>query len=274
MAHYCIGDVQGCFSELMALLEHIKFDEQQDTLWFTGDLVNRGPQSLETLRFVKALGKKAITVLGNHDLHLLAVVYGKAKMHAADTLTPILAAADCEQLCDWLRHQPMLYHDAQLGYTLVHAGLPPQWDLEHALRYAHEVELVLQGDCFKDFLAEMYGNEPNCWSDALTGYPRLRVITNYLTRLRFCDAAGALELATKTESHLGPAGYFPWFSIPDRQTKFLNILFGHWAALKGHTNHLNVHALDTGCIWGNCLTAMRLEDGQRFSVACSNQMSI
>lgn len=274
MSHYCIGDVQGCFSELTALLTKINFDPKHDTLWFTGDLVNRGPQSLEVLRYVKSLGDRALTVLGNHDLHLLAVVSGKAKVKSQDTFDDILNAPDCNELCDWLRQQPLLHHDAKLGYALVHAGLPPQWNLEKALQCAHEVESVLRSDKYADFFAHMYGNEPNRWDEKLTGNDRLRIITNYLTRLRFCDAKGTLELITKSESHTPPHGYLPWFKIPQRKTKILNILFGHWAALGGHTDEAHVYALDTGCVWGNCLSALRLEDGQRFSVHCTPYQSI
>lgn len=267
MAHYCIGDIQGCFSELMSLLEQIKFDPQQDVLWFTGDLVNRGPQSLEVLRFVKSLGKQAITVLGNHDLHLLAVANGKATTKPFDTLDSILQADDCEELCHWLRQQPLIHH--QFGYTLVHAGLPPQWDLIQALQYAREVETILRHEeQYQDFLAHMYGNEPSCWDEALTGNDRFRVITNYLTRLRFCSSNGAIELVMKGEANTSLPGYLPWFKIPHRKTQNLNILFGHWAALKGQVDEPGVFALDTGCIWGNCLSAMRLEDGQRFSTDC------
>jgi bis(5'-nucleosyl)-tetraphosphatase (symmetrical) len=268
MATYCIGDVQGCFVELQSLLTHIQFNPKQDTLWFTGDLVNRGPQSLEVLRFIKSLDK-TVVVLGNHDLHLLAIVYGCVKQKPHDTLQDILVAPDRKELCDWLRQQPLLHHDAQIGFTLVHAGLPPQWDLQKAMHCAKEVEHVLRGDNYLEFLKHLYGNEPDRWDENLTSWERLRVITNYFTRLRFCKGDGTLELATKGKLHTPPAGYLPWFKIANRQSKDLKILFGHWAALEGKTDELNVYALDTGCVWGNCLSAMRLEDGKRFSVRCS-----
>lgn len=274
MSHYCIGDVQGCFTELNALLAKINFHPKQDTLWFTGDLINRGPQSLEVLRFVKSLGKNAVTVLGNHDLHLLAIVYGNAKTKPQDTLDDILNASDRDELCHWLLQQPLIHHDANLNYSLVHAGLPPQWNLQTALRCAQEVETVLRSKQAAEFFANMYSNEPNCWNENLTGWDRVRLITNYLTRLRFCDANGTLELTHKGEAHTPPANYLPWFKQPHRQNQDLRILFGHWAALGGHTDEPNAIALDTGCVWGNCLSAIRLEDGQRFSVSCQPYQTI
>lgn len=270
MATYCIGDVQGCFVELKNLLATINFDPQSDTLWFTGDLVNRGPDSLQVLRFIKALGDRAITVLGNHDLHFLALAANpKSEIHSQyDTLDELLAAPDCADLCAWLRQQPLLHHDASVGFTMVHAGLPPQWDLVKAQRCAQEVEQVLRSDRYIEFFTHLYGNQPNCWNEDLTGWDRLRVITNYFTRLRFCTMEGVLELNTKGESHKPPAGYLPWFKISHRLNQDLKIVFGHWAALEGKTDTPNVYALDTGCAWGRCLSAMRLEDLKWFSVKC------
>lgn len=268
MSTYCIGDVQGCFDELQSLLQKIKFNPQIDRLWFTGDLVNRGPKSLDVLRFVKGLGEHAIVVLGNHDLHLLAVAYGHVKSHQQDTLQEILQAPDSKELCDWLRQQPLLHHDAKLGFTLIHAGLPPQWDVSKAQRCANEVENVLRGDHYQEFFAHLYGDEPSCWNENLSGFDRLRIITNYFTRLRFCKPDGTLELQTKGESHNPPPEFLPWFKIPNRKSKNLKILFGHWAALNGKTDEPNVYALDTGCAWGNCLTAMCLETGERFNIQC------
>ncbi len=274
MPNYSIGDIQGCFIALNKLLTKIQFNPANDTLWFTGDLVNRGPQSLEVLRFIKSLGKQAIVVLGNHDLHLLAVSKKYAPYKKQDTLAEILMAPDCLELCDWLRQQPLLYHDVQLGYTMVHAGLAPQWDLTKALRCANEVQTILRSDRYPEFLAHMYGDEPHCWQDELTGWPRLRLITNYFTRMRFCKLDGTLDLDKKGSAGNPPADFLPWFKIPNRAHKDLKIIFGHWAALNGKTDEPNIFALDTGCAWGNCLTAMRLEDGKRFTVACAEKKSM
>lgn len=264
MANYVIGDVQGCFSALEKLLDKIQFNATQDTLWFTGDLVNRGPESLKTLRFIKNLGPRHRIVLGNHDLHLLAVAYDAHSGWEEDTLDEILAAEDREELIDWLRHQPLLHHAE--GFTMVHAGLAPSWNLETAQRLAREVEIILQSDQAQVFFQAMYGNTPSAWEENLTGMDRLRCITNFFTRVRFCHSDGSLELTSKGE--MESTGLIPWFQFPDRKNSELKILFGHWAALGGVTNTPNVFALDTGCIWGFCLTAMRLEDGVRFSVGC------
>lgn len=268
MATYAIGDIQGCFDEFLGLLNKIEFNPSHDSLWLTGDLVNRGPKSLEVLRFVKTL-KNCHIVLGNHDLHLLSVVYAGAKLDPEDTLEAVLNAPDREELCTWLRHRVLLHHDSTLGYTLIHAGLPPQWDLSKAIKCAQEVQIVLQGNYYVEFFKHMYGDTPRQWNDNLLGWDRLRVITNCLTRLRFCDIKGNLELATKEKSILHE-GYFPWFKLANRRSKGLNILFGHWAALDGQTNEPNVYALDTGCVWGRCLTALRLEDKVRFSINCAD----
>lgn len=267
MATYIIGDVQGCFDPFIRLLEKINFNSNQDQLWLTGDLVNRGPASLEVLRFVKSL-KYSQVVLGNHDLHFLSVLYDKASLDSQDTLDSILNAPDKEELGTWLRHRPLLHHDERFGVVLVHAGLPPQWDLNKAIQCAHELETVLRSESHLNFFGHMYGDMPNQWNDTLKGWDRLRVISNCLTRLRFCDAKGALDLKAKGKT--APKGYFPWFKVPNRRSKGLKILFGHWAALAGKTDDPNIIALDTGCVWGNCLTAMRLEDGKRFTLDCAN----
>lgn len=269
MSTFAIGDIQGCFEELQKLLKKINFDPARDTVWFTGDLVNRGPKSLDVLRFIKSLGKRAVVILGNHDLHLLAIFYSNASPSKEDTLQEILQAPDCLELCDWLRQQPLLHHDAQLGFTMVHAGLPPQWDLTKAQQCANEVENILRGNHCQEFFNNLYGDEPSCWNENLTGWDRLRVITNYFTRLRFCKADGTLELQTKGELHITPPDFFPWFKLPNRLNKNLKIIFGHWAALGGKTAEANVFALDTGCVWGECLTAMCLETGEQFSVQCA-----
>lgn len=267
MSTYAIGDVQGCFNALEALLNKIQFNPNQDTLWFTGDLVNRGPQSLETLRFVKNVGTKHKIVLGNHDLHLLAVAEGAHPGSASDTLTPILTAPDREELLHWLCQQSLLHHDDTINFTMVHAGLAASWDLPTAKKLAHEVETVLRSEKKSAFLRNMYGNQPDQWDDSLTGFDRLRCITNYFTRARFCYPDGRLELRNKGKvEHANDL--IPWFNVPHRETQNIKILFGHWAALEGITNTPNTYALDTGCVWGNALTAMRLEDEARFSMLC------
>lgn len=267
MATYAIGDVQGCFRTLELLLEKIHFDPEHDKLWFTGDLVNRGPQSLATLRFIKNLKTQQHIVLGNHDLHLLAVAHGAHAGMPDDTLNDILNAPDREELLTWLQQQPLIHHDADLGYTLVHAGLAAQWDLEMAMSLAAEVTTILQSTKAFDFFQQMYGNTPNQWQDNLLGWDRLRCITNYLTRIRFCSADGAMELATKDTVITNNSNLVPWFKVPRRRNADLKIIFGHWAALGGTTQTKNTYALDTGCVWGFRLTAMRLEDEERFSVA-------
>ena len=257
MAIYALGDIQGCYDDLMRLLERIQFDPAQDTLWFAGDLVNRGPDSLSTLRFVKQLGNRAITVLGNHDLHLLAIAEG-IKQNKDVSLQTILNASDRDELLDWLRQQPVLHHDKQLAITLVHAGLPPQWDIEMALQAAHELESVLRSDQYHVFLQDMYGDEPDLWSEDLHGQARLRYICNCFTRLRFVDSEGRYEMQAKGSPEHPPAGLRPWYSVPERKTKSDTLLFGHWSTL-GAYHQENVYALDTGCVWGGHLSALRLD---------------
>lgn len=268
MATYAIGDVQGCFNELTKLLAKIQFQQEHDVLWFTGDLVNRGPHSLEVLRFVKSLGDRQKTVLGNHDLHLLAVAYGVAKPRHGDTLDAILTAPDREELIEWLRHQPLLHDDEAYGFVMTHAGLAPAWNLQKARLLAQEVETVLRGNQPEFFLANMYGSQPNEWDEQLAGVDRLRCIVNYLTRMRFCYSNGQLNLSYKGEVSGKPDDLVPWFEVKARVNADLKIIFGHWAALNGKTNMPNIYPLDTGCVWGNCLTAMRLEDEVRVSVKC------
>lgn len=264
MATWAIGDVQGCFDELLALLERIDYAPKRDRLWFCGDLVNRGPKSLETLRFVKSLGEHAVTVLGNHDLHLLAVWHHTEKKKKSDTLDAILAAPDAGHLLAWLQRRPLAHYDETLGYFLCHAGLPPSWDLDLALCCAGEVERVLRGDA-SAFFAQMYGNEPALWDERLHGQERLRYITNAYTRMRFIDGEGRLDLKCKSAPGEQPAHLMPWFEHPKRHAKHLDIVFGHWAALLGQAGTPRVHALDTGCIWGHALTALCLESGERVS---------
>ncbi len=271
MPIYAIGDIQGCFVEFEKLLNKIEFNPQQDTLWFTGDLVNRGPQSLDVLRFVKGLGNKHVSVLGNHDLHLLAVAYGVQSLHRGDTLDAILNAKDKDELIDWLRHCPLLHYDKTTQCVITHAGLAPAWTLTQARALAHEVETVLRGSTPEFFFKQMYGNHPDHWDDHLSGVDRLRIIINYLTRMRFCYADGRLDLSYKGEIAGKPEELIPWFDLPNRMNANEKIIFGHWAALGGKVNAPNVYALDTGCVWGNCLTAMRIEDKQCFSVKCGTE---
>jgi bis(5'-nucleosyl)-tetraphosphatase (symmetrical) len=272
MAVYAIGDIQGCFDELECLLSVIEFDAGRDMLWITGDLVNRGPKSLQVVRFVKNLGDRAVTVLGNHDLHLLAVMQGHEQYHFRDTFDDVLSAPDRAEIADWLRRRPLLHHDARLGITLIHAGLPPQWDLSQAMACAAEVETVLCGADYSAYLEQMYGNEPGCWSENLTGQDRLRFITNCFTRLRFCDAQGHLALEEKGPPGSAPAPYLPWFAVPGRRSADLNIVFGHWSTL-GPRNDRGIYPLDTGCLWGGSLTALRLDSKpvKWFSVNCSGR---
>jgi len=269
MSTYAIGDVQGCLEPLQSLLEKISFKPKKDRLWFTGDLINRGPDSLETLRFVKGLGDSAITVLGNHDLHFLAVAKGFVDVKSGDTLDDILNAPDLKKLAKWLRHQPLFHHDKQLGFSMIHAGLPPQWDFKLTKKCAREVENILQSKGHKTFLENMYGNLPDLWSDKLKGMDRYRFITNAFTRLRYCDPQGRLCLKAKSSLNRQDPDLIPWFDFKNRASKKMNILFGHWSAL-GLYQEKRIHALDTGCLWGGKLTAFRLEDEKIFSIKCKS----
>ena len=270
MSIYAIGDIQGCYTELQQLLQQIHFDPVQDKLWLVGDLVNRGPDSLQVLRLIKSLGDSAITVLGNHDLHLLAVAAGVAELHRSDTLDEVLNAPDRDELLTWLRQQRLLY--AQDGYLLVHAGLLPQWSIKQASSLAHEVECALRGDEYATFLAKMYGNTPNHWDDNFSGYKRLRVITNAFTRMRICTPQGEMEFKFKGEVASVPEGYLPWFEMPKRKSREATVIFGHWSAL-GLKVEPRVIALDTGCLWGGPMTAIRLDDRQLFQVMCTNPVA-
>jgi bis(5'-nucleosyl)-tetraphosphatase (symmetrical) len=261
MATYAIGDIQGCYSTLRRLLDRIDFDPLCDRLWLVGDLVNRGPKSLAVLRFVKSLGARAVTVLGNHDLHLLVVAAGHVRPHRGDTLQAILKAPDREELLDWLRHRKMMH--AAGHHAMVHAGVLPQWSIAKAMRLAHEVEAALRRDDYREFLRHLYGNKPDRWRDDLSGYDRLRVITNVLTRLRLCTADGRMEFTHKGAPTDLPRGYRPWFEAPRRRNRATTIVFGHWAALGLYLDS-NVACLDTGCVWGRTLTAFRLKDRQLF----------
>ena len=273
MAVYAIGDIQGCYDELQSLLELIHFNPQHDQLWFAGDLVNRGPKSLETLRFIKDLGDRAACVLGNHDLHLIATAYGYPLDNDDHTLDAILSAPDRDELIDWLRQQPLLHHDDVLGYTMIHAGLPPQWDLALAQQCAHEVETMLRGNNIGNFIEHMYGNKPRHWSADLSGWKRLRFTVNCLTRLRFCDEQGRLQLKYKGPPGSQPPQYHPWFELPERKSRDLNIVFGHWSTL-GKRNDTGIFPLDTACLWGGELTALRIDTTpQWFRLPCTGHQA-
>lgn len=271
MPHYAIGDIQGCYSELHDLLTLINFSEQDDTLWLTGDLVNRGPKSLQTLRFISSL-KNCVCVLGNHDLHCLSLYYAQHKHKKQDTLSELLAAKDAPDLMDWLRHQPLIHDDAKLNCLMVHAGIPPGWTRQQALVYSAEVEAWLQADNFITLLAHFYGNKPRRWRDTLQGIERARYIINALTRMRFCDPEGRLELGEKGGIDNASANLIPWFTHPQRKPIDRRIVFGHWAALEGCCPTKNIEALDTGCVWGHALTAYCLETQERFSVPSRKAM--
>lgn len=262
---FAIGDLQGCSGQLDLLLDRIDAEESQARLVFVGDLVNRGPDSLGCLRKVRTMGNRARVVLGNHDLHLLAVASGVRPPGRSDTLSELLAANDCDELLDWLRQQPLaLVADDHL---IVHAGVLPQWTTEQTLELAEEVSAVLRGPDWMNFLAKMYGNEPVRWRDDLRGTDRLRCIVNALTRLRFCTTQGAMEFDTKEGPGQPPSGYLPWFDVPERQTRDIPIVFGHWSTL-GLTIKPNVIGLDTGCVWGGKLSALRLSDRKLLQVDC------
>jgi len=257
MAIYAIGDLQGCYDSLLRLLEKINFNRNKDMLWFAGDLVNRGPDSLSTLRFVKSLGDRAITVLGNHDLHLLAIA-AEHKSTNDSRLSDILNANDGEELLHWLRMQPLLHHDKEINYTLVHAGIYPGWNLKQAQQHAHELETVLRSDNFLDFIFNMYGNLPDKWHADLKGWERLRFICNCFTRMRFCEEDNRLNLISNGAPGSIPENTLPWFEVPGRKTLNDKILFGHWSTL-GRIAVKNIFALDTGCVWGGQLTTLRID---------------
>ncbi|MBN9230334.1 MAG: bis(5'-nucleosyl)-tetraphosphatase (symmetrical) [Legionella sp. 40-6] len=267
MADYAIGDIQGCYDPLMRLLDKIEFNDTCDRLWFVGDLVNRGPQSLAVLRFVRSLPITPRVTLGNHDLHLLGLLFADEPWQGSDdTVQDIVDAADGEELGHWLRQQSILHYCPELNVAMCHAGIAPQWDLQQAIGLANELQAVLSGEHYVEYLSHMYGNEPSFWSDSLVGMSRLRVITNYFTRMRFCDANGHLNLEFKGTLNDAPAHLYPWYQVPGRKEITADIVFGHWAALKGFCPHPRIHAIDTGCLWGGYLTALRLQDKQRFAV--------
>jgi len=267
MSTYAIGDLQGCYHALQDMLEHISFNPEADKLWLVGDLINRGSGSLEVLRWVYQHRSNVVVVLGNHDLHALVVAEGFVAAHRSDTLQALLAAPDCDELLTWLRYQSMVHYEH--GYLMVHAGLLPQWSVKQALKLGAEVETALRSDDYRNFLVKMYGNQPAKWSAKLEGMDRLRVITNAMTRLRICSSKGEMEFKFKGELEDIPDDYMPWFEVPNRKTKDDTIIFGHWSAL-GLQQRPNLFALDTGCLWGGKLTALRLEGRQVFQVACNS----
>jgi bis(5'-nucleosyl)-tetraphosphatase (symmetrical) len=263
MSHYVIGDIQGCYAEFAQLLDMIAFDPSRDRVWLVGDLVNRGPDSLSVLRRVKSLGTAATTVLGNHDLHLLIVAAGHRAPHRRDTLSPVLEAPDRDELLDWLRRRPLVVLEGDL--LLVHAGLLPSWTPAEAVMLSREVETVLASSAYDDFLHELYGDEPARWDPGLTGNDRLRVIVNACTRLRFCSAEDVMELKEKRGPEHSPPGFAPWFAHPERKSAGVTVLCGHWSTLE-LAFAPNMMMLDSGCVWGGTLTAVRLDDARVFQV--------
>lgn len=264
MSTYVVGDVQGCFDELQLLLQQCGFDPERDRVWLVGDLVNRGPKSLEVLRWAMNLGDACVCVLGNHDLHLLAVAYAGARLNKADTLNAILDAPDRETLLDWLRTRPLFHREGR--WAMVHAGLWPQWTLQQAQALADEVAAVLRSTDFKQFFLDMYGNRPDTWSDQLGGIERMRFVVNVMTRMRLITSERRLEYKYKAKLEDAPAGTSAWFDVPPAEPRDAAILFGHWSALGLRVGN-DVIALDTGCVWGDTLTAYRLEDGALFQQA-------
>lgn len=268
MATYAIGDIQGCYDPLRRLLDYISFDAVRDRLWFVGDLVNRGPKSLEVLRYVRGLGDAAVVVLGNHDLHLVMQAEGFGKPNAEDTFDAILAASDCDELMAWLRARPLFHVEGSLA--MVHAGLLPGWSVAKAQAVADEAHAALIAPNYRDFLANMWGSEPAAWSDELTGWDRLRVVVNAMTRMRYCRPDGAMEFrapGAKSPPEQGPPGCLPWYAVPGRASADHTILCGHWSAL-GYRQENGIIALDSGCLWGGSLTAVRLEDRRAFQLPC------
>lgn len=265
MTTYAIGDLQGCHTQLLVLLDKIELVSPNAQLIFVGDIVNRGPKSLATLRQVRALKHRARIVLGNHDLNLLAVASGLRKPHNSDTLDDILAADDRDELITWLRHQPLALE--QDGYLFVHAGVLPQWNVQQTLTLSREVESALQSPDWMEFLKQMYGNTPARWDDALQGAERLRCIVNALTRIRFCHPDDSMDFKTVEGTDKPPPGLVPWFDLPHRKTEDTTVVFGHWSTL-GLTLRPDVIGLDTGCVWGGKLTAINLQDRTIIQVDC------
>ena len=272
MSTYAIGDIQGCYKPLRKLLKKAQFSPARDKLWCVGDLVNRGPRSLDTLRFLYDMDDATEIVLGNHDLHFLAISEGCVSHRTKDSFAKLLHAPDCKQLSDWLRNKRLAHYaciDTEHGlenFLMVHAGVAPSWSLQKTLNLAAEVEYALKDKTYPEFFKSMYGDKPIRWYDKLHGQDRLRTITNYLTRVRFCDDIGSLRLNIKEGLCAAPSGFKPWYHY-EKITPKATILFGHWASLEGHTGREHVYALDTGYVWGRSLTMMRLEDKQLYSIS-------
>lgn len=275
MSRYAVGDLQGCLDPLKTLLDQVNFDPSADQLWLVGDLINRGPQSLDTLRFIYSLRQSCRVVLGNHDLSLLALKHGVsspkvlAKGKQDPDLVEIVAAADADQLCDWLIQQPLVIRDEAEDYLMVHAGIPWFWSSDTALALSKEVQAVLRSAKAIDFFKAMYGNKPKCWRNDLTGYPRLRTITNYFTRMRCLEHDGSLDMGFKAAPEDAPAHLNPWYSQTPTNPRKETIIFGHWAALNGNTNKQNAIGLDTGCVWGNCMTLFDMDNKTYYRAECS-----
>lgn len=269
MTIYAVGDIQGCFDALECVLDKVCFNPDKDQLWCAGDLVNRGPKSLKTLRFIKSLGDSAKVVLGNHDLHLLAVAYGGHSLKPKDNLQAILEAKDSEELLLWLKDQPLMLRAE--GYTMVHAGICPNWSVKQAEQLADEVHQCLSQGDYIEYFTHMYGNKPDTWRDDLTGIDRLRIITNYFTRIRYCKENGELNLKDKRapDTYANDFAYSPWYEFLNPKWQQEKIIMGHWASIKGNCPADNIYALDTGCVWGGELTLMRLGDNQLFQCECS-----
>ncbi|SFR82076.1 Bis(5'nucleosyl)-tetraphosphatase, ApaH [Marinobacter daqiaonensis] len=266
MTDYAIGDIQGCYERLMDVLDKVDFSPSRDRLWVAGDIINRGPSSLESLRYVRNLGSSAVVVLGNHDLHLLAVALGGHGLKKKDTLRDILEAPDHRDLLAWLLQQNICVHDPQRNFAMAHAGLPHIWEVDKAMGLARELEAVLRGPEVATFFRQMYGNEPSCWRDDLVGMERWRMITNYFTRMRFIAEDGTLELTAKESADDAPDGYAPWFS--HERPDDVRVIFGHWAALEGDTGSERYIGLDTGCVWGGKLTVMNLDTDEKIHCDC------
>jgi bis(5'-nucleosyl)-tetraphosphatase (symmetrical) len=267
MTDYAIGDIQGCYERLQDVLAMADFSPSRDRLWVAGDLINRGPSSLESLRYVESLGSSAVVVLGNHDLHLLAVALGGHALKNKDTLSDIFEAPDHQHLLNWLCQQNLVVHDPDRNFVMVHAGLPHIWSISQASGYAREVEAAISGPDAARFFTGMYGNKPACWDENLQGMDRLRVIANYFTRMRFIAGDGTLEFDAKESAEEAPDGFSPWFRF--QRPDDVRVIFGHWAALDGKTESDRFIGLDTGCVWGGKLTMMNLDSGEQIHCDCS-----
>jgi len=270
MSTYAIGDLQGCYDDFCRLLDLLRFDPAQDRLLLAGDLVNRGPQSQACLRYAREQAQRTTAVLGNHDIHLLACAEDPSRLKPGDTVAEVLDAPDASELLAWLAAQPLAVHEPRTDTLMVHAGLPPQWTVEDTLRLAAEASSVLGGTRRREFMAHLYGDQPRRWSDDLSGWERTRFIVNCLTRMRYCTAEGDLAMKPKGAPGTQPEGLMPWFAVPGRRSAGQRIVFGHWSTLgRVHWPDYQVHGLDTGCIWGGSLTALKLETGEVISLDCA-----